>query len=178
MELEPINLEPLEQPVAQPVQWIPPQPEPAIVPEPAVRERRSGVSWSHILMMSVIAFLTVMLLVDRGVIPEPTPNPDIDVAGQYVLFVVDEDGKGNLTADQLAVTNSAKVANWCTANSVEYRRFDVEEDLKLEEPVWRELAKLVDRPPGMVTLKDGKAAVREFPDGVDAAIDQLSGVFK
>lgn len=152
---------------------IPPQSLP-----PQSQRPNDQRTWIMVAMAAVIVCLLVMLLAKRGVLPVPTPTPDIDISGQYVLFVVDEDGKGNLSTEQLAVTNSAKVADWCTDHDVEYRRFDVEEDLRLEEPVWSELVKLVDRPPAMVTLKDGKATVREFPDGVDDAIDQLSGVFK
>lgn len=170
-ELLPLDLGGIKRPVSQPV-------APSLRPAeaaPAVPPQRN---WMLIAMAAVIAFLLFLQFGRTTPGPSPEPTPDVDIAGRYMLLLVDESKRDSISSDQAPVLNSVKIADWCEENDVKYQRLDPRDDTSAIEDVWRQLAKVAADQPSMTTLNDGKVKTQPVPAGIDAAITELEKVFE
>lgn len=166
-ELLPLDLGGLKQPAVAVPQ--------SVVERPAPANHRPN--WLLIAMAAVIAFL-LFLQFGRGPSPTPDPTPDVDIAGRYMLLLVDESKPDQVSKDQAPVLNSVKIADWCDEHDVKYRRLDERSDDSLIEDVWKQMKKVASDPPSMTTLADGKVKTQPVPDGIDATLAELEKVFK
>ncbi len=109
--------------------------------------------------------------------PAPSPTPSIVVDAPSVLFATD--GKTGLTIEQATVIQSQKVQEFCDKNGIDYRRFDIEDDLSTELEHWRKMMKEASEAgvPCMVLITaDGKGRIEEIPSTTDEAIKKLGEI--
>lgn len=139
-------------------------------PAPA-RQRRtprgdSGFKW--LILIAIAAF--IWYASQRGSTPGPAPTPV--VTGDRVLLLLDDSVE--LSEGQTAVTNTARIPQWCKDNSVEYRRYYAGEDLSKVEPVWTEIRDKAAKPPSFTVTSDGTLTTGDVPHSIDDAIDAIS----
>ncbi len=94
-----------------------------------------------------------------------------------VLFATD--GKTGLTVGQATVIQSQKVQEFCDKNGIDYRRFDIEDDLSTELEHWRSMMKEASEAgvPCMVLITaDGKGRIEEIPSTTEEAITKIGEI--
>jgi len=109
--------------------------------------------------------------------PSPSPTPSIVVDAPSVLFATD--GKTGLTVGQATVIQSQKVQEFCDKNGIDYRRFDIEDNLSTELEHWRKMMKEASEAgvPCMVLITaDGKGRIEEIPSTTEDAIRKLGEI--
>lgn len=109
--------------------------------------------------------------------PPSPPTPSIVVDAPSVLFATD--GKTGLTIGQATVIQSQKVQEFCDKNGIDYRRFDIEDDLSTELEHWRKMMEEASEAgvPCMVLITaDGKGRIEEIPSTTDEAIKKLGEI--
>ncbi len=109
--------------------------------------------------------------------PPSPPTPSIVVDAPSVLFATD--GKTGLTVAQATVIQSQKVQEFCDENGIDYRRFDIEDDLSTELEHWRSMMKEASEAgvPCMVLITaDGKGRIEEIPSTTEEAISKLGEI--
>lgn len=133
------------------------------------RPRRDFMKW--LLIGSMVAMVAWQL---RGCIPSPGPDPiPIPTDSPAVLFALD--GDTGLTIDQAQVAISQKVQTYADANEIDYRRYDVADDLSREDEFWQTMMEAARRkPPAMVTVDaNGTGVIHDIPASVEDAIRTL-----
>lgn len=123
-------------------------------------------------LIALVAIVAWLVAGNEGGIL-PSPKPDIDVEGFYVLMVTDAEARDKVTAGQGSALNSVKVSDWVKSNGGDFRKYDARDTLDAENQVWREMHQRATDPPQMVILKDGRAEIQKVPDGIDATIRAL-----
>lgn len=149
-----------------------PQPTPIIIQAPAPRRQ---TDWVKVALIAIVIGTVVwMLWPYRGVIPTPGPDPVVIDGGPAVLFALD--GDRNITRDQAQVAISQLVQRFADENSIEYRRYDMGDDLSREDELWQKMMEAAKekRHPAMVTVnKDGRGNINNIPDDVRDAIEAI-----
>lgn len=123
-------------------------------------------------LIALVAIVAWLVAGNEGGIL-PSPKPDIDVEGFYVLMVTDAEARDKVTAGQGSALNSVKVSDWVKSNGGDFRKYDARDTLDAENQVWMEMHQRATDPPQMVTLKDGRAEIQKIPDGIEATIRAL-----
>jgi hypothetical protein len=159
--IKPIDLAHLGTPQSGPVQ---PSAAPAAAP------RRDWLLW-----LAWAALLGFIVWQNWRPIPGPSPRPDIDVDGLYVMVVVDGD-KRDISEGQGAVINSAKIPETVRGKGGQYRRADRKDDIAIYGEPWIAMQRAATSPPQMVTLKGGRIQVRTIPASVDEATRIIEGL--
>ena len=155
----------------------PPAPLPMPMQPPEPRPARRSFNWLTFGLFILCAGL--LLFQFRGCVPDITPGPrpdPIPTDGAAVLIAVDGDRMDSLSVDQAQAASSQAVQTWCEENDVDYRRYDVSDDLSREDAQWLAMmdAALKASPPNMVTVDSaGRGSVKDIPAGVDATIKAL-----
>lgn len=155
------------------------------IDRPPTSSTRGWAGWI-LIAVAIIAAAFVVRGCGSSFIPDDREGEtviDLPVKGLVAMVVYDTDQDDEWTQDQRAILTSPEVLKWyqdnCTqVDGVEaYRAFttkQIDDGLKNENKVWRELAKAVDLEPPCVIVASGKKA-RQFklPDNPESHIKTL-----
>lgn len=137
--------------------------------------RQSRRDWSKWILIVVVIVLVGWQL--RGCVPTPGPDPiPIPVDSPAVLFALN--GDEGITIDQAQVAISQIVQRYADENEIDYRRYDVSNDLRNEAESWQKMMEAArQNPPAMVTVdRHGVGVIKAIPSSVDEAIEILKAL--
>jgi hypothetical protein len=131
--------------------------------------------------IAAAAFVLIVggIAAENGWLPDSVPVPVIDgksisADGDYALVLIDESQRDSATDQQWQALNSAKVTRWCDSQGVDFRRFDVRDDLSMVEDVWREMREHASGDlPELLIASGGRLVVRDVPGSADELISEI-----
>lgn len=136
--------------------------------QPVDQPPRRAVSLPRWVMPVVVIAVLVFVFRDRLPTPGPGPMP-YEPGDPRVMFVLDDELDISRGQGQVAI--SQVIQKLCEELDVEYRRYDVRDDLAKEDVKWQEMmtASKGDAPAMTTIDASGSGEIREIPESVDAA---------